>query len=227
MKRVFIVFIALLAVITLVLPCFANEAVPEVDPIESETVIEDATDGVGEDVLSEIFGFVKYFFGEYAAELAAAALGLVAIVFKKKFKNFVEVILPSIKKQVSTTIEMAAAAGKLTEENKNNFEQSLSKMKEILDGDEEREKRFLEALETERKTTEEYRALCEGYRATIKEFAAAALSQGEMVYDALMSAKLTDVRKAEIEKQHLKSKAVYEDIISREDGGDANDTETQ
>lgn len=228
MKRIFIILVAVLMVVSLSLPCFANEAVLESETAGLETVVDDtAYDEETMDVIAEIIGFVKYFFGEYAAEMAAAVIGVVAIVFKKKFKQFVEVIFPAIKKQVNATVEMAAEAGKITVENKKYVEDSLSQMKKILENDEEREKRLVEALETERKTTEEYRAMCEGYEAAIKEFAAAALSQGSMVYDALMSAKLTDVRKEEIEKQYLKGKAVYEAIIFKEDGGDVSGNEEQ
>ena len=60
------------------------------------------------------------------------------------------------------------------------------------------------------KTKEEYKDLCIQLMTQNKVMVTALMAQEQMTYETLMSAKLTDVRKEEIEKQHLQFKSAFE-----------------
>ena len=106
---------------------------------------------------------------------------------------------------------------------KTNFELAINELKQILQEDEAREKRLCEAIAASEGNKEEYRAMCEKYEVQNKALVAALLAQEQMVYESLMSAKLTDVRKEEIERQHLERMNAYKALMPSENGGDADE----
>ena len=218
MKRIFLFLAVIMAVLTFALPCFAEEpqsVTMEVASVDTEaaTVMEGEENATTQDWLTELFGIGLEFLDEYEDRIMAGVLLVVAIIYKVGSATVKKKILPKIEQQGANAIEMISAAGKLTKTNKENFDAVISEVKGVLAEDNEREKRLISALETERMTTEAYREICKNYENMIREFSSASLSQGAMVYEALMSAKLTDVRKEEIERQYLGNKAVYENIL--------------
>lgn len=227
MKRILIFTAIIVVLFSAVFPCFAEETASEDAMAAEVTVDETAEDDVGWDWLSQAYEDGISFLGLHADEIAAAIILISSFMDKKKTKVVTDEVLPKVKEQGKVVIDMAEAAGNIIKENKAAFFENLTEMKKILNDDEEREKRLLAALDTEHKTTEQYQALCEQYVDMLHTFAAAAISQGAMTYEALMSAKLTDVRKEEIEKEYLKNKAMYEEILSCEIGGADDEAEDE
>jgi hypothetical protein len=218
MKRIFLIIAVIMTVMMFMLPCFAEETAvvtSEAVSVDTEavTVVEGDVNTSTQDWLTNLFSLGVDFLDEYEDRIMAGVLLVAAIIYKAGAATIKKKILPKIEKQGENAMGMITAAGKLTKTNKENFETVIDEVRSILAEDSEREKRLLTALETEHKTTEEYRNMCEQYRKQICEFSSVSLAQSAMIYEALMSAKLTDVRKEEIEKQYLKQKEFYENIV--------------
>ena len=230
MKRIFCgILAALVLMILLVAPCFAADATATEVIVEGGTVIDAVPESgiAGEapdetqvtDVLTDGWNWLM----GHKDDIMAGILLIAATLYKLGTSAIKKKILPDITKQSETTTEIAAAAGKLTQANKANFEAAISELKKILDGDEERETRLCEAIAASERNKEEYRNMCEKYEVQNKALVAALLAQEQMVYESLMSAKLTDVRKEEIERQHLERMNAYKALMPSENGGDADE----
>lgn len=236
MKRVFSgILAALVLMILLVAPCFAQETeiaspetsgahiedadIPSEETADAEEPGEEIIDDTSADILTDAWNWVMDKKDDIMAIIlliAAALYKLGSAVIKKK-------ILPEITKQSERVTEMASAAGKITQTNAANFMATVEEFKKILNEDEEREKRLSEAIAASERNREEYRQMCEKYEAQNKALVASLVAQEQMVYEALMSAKLTDVRKEEIERQHLKRLNEYESLEDTVNGGDADE----
>lgn len=231
MKKCFLFLAVIMTVMLLAFPCSAEDAASvtaeETSTDAGSVTIVDGGEKVATgDWLTNLFSFGMDFLDEYEDRIMAGVLLVAAIIYKTGAATIKKKILPKIEKQGENAMGMITVAGKLTKTNKENFDAVINEVKGVLAEDSEREKRLLTALDTERKTTEAYREICENYENMIREFSSASLSQGAMVYEALMSAKLTDVRKEEIEKRYLEQKNFYENIVMViEKGEEEHETE--
>lgn len=200
MKRVLlVVLLAVCLMFASVISCAAMEVEIAEGAAEEEV-----------DWLTDLNDAIK----ENKDDVIALCLALAGILFEAGVIFFYKKIWPKletfIKQQSEKAMEMAKASGQITQTNKNQFDEILKEVKSILTDGSEREQILLKAMETETKTKEEYKALCEQMMTRYGVMVTALIAQEQMTYETLMSAKLTDVRKEEIEKQHLQSKALLE-----------------
>lgn len=231
MKRIFAtLMVVVLFVALMTSTCYAMEDYPEAQVVEGTTgdALPGDEDVISQDWLTDLWDYIRANKSNITT-LCLVAAGLLfelgAIYFKKKIWPAIEKFL---KQQSEKTMEMAKASGQITQTNKKQFEEILGEFKAIIADGSEREKTLLKAMETERKTKEEYKALCEQLVTRYNVMVTALMAQEQMTYETLMSAKLTDVRKEEIEKQHLQYKAALEaatnpvsDEVSKDEGMEA------
>lgn len=210
MKRIFFVLVTVVLVLMAVMPCFAQETLT-VEEIPTGTV------EVGAKIKDWVTVAYEWTMSHWD-DIMGIVLFVAAIIYKFGSGVFKNKILPELQAQGNTTIAMASAAGKLTQATKENFDKVIKEVKEFLIQAEERELSLTEALAEAGRSKEEYRLLCECYQQKNQEIATALLAQEQMIYDTLMSAKLTDMRKAEIERQHLANKTAYQALAARIEG---------
>ena len=206
MKRIFLIAFILCIVMATMLPCSAIEVHTEA------AAVTDAID-VGEgdfstDWLTDLWETIK----EHKSDIMTLALLIVAAIFEIAWKHFSKKVLPIILQALEKVKEMATAAGKITQTNKEQFSEVIGEMKGILAAGGDREKVLLDALAISEKNKEEYKAMCEQHAVQNQIMVTALMAQEQMIYETLMSAKLTDARKEELEKQHLYLKGKYEAI---------------
>ncbi len=213
MKRIFVVLtIVMLIMAFLSSTCYAMEDSPVVQEGEETDgdVVGGGDDTVPQDWLTDLRDAIRANKDDIAALciiLAGALFEAGVIYFKKKIWPAIDKF---IKQQSEKAMEMAKASGQITQANKKQFEEVLQEVRAILTDGSERERVLLNAMETEAKTKEEYKDLCIQLMTQNKVMVTALMAQEQMTYETLMSAKLTDVRKEEIEKQHLQFKSAFE-----------------
>ena len=211
MKRIFAaMMVVVLFVALMTSTCYATEDYPEAQVVEGTTgdALAGDEDVISQDWLTDLRDSIR----ENKDDIAALCIVLAGALFEAGLIYFKKKVWPQIesfvKKQSENAMEMAKASGKITQKNKEQFEEVLAEVKSILAEGSERESILLKAMETETKTKDEYKALCEKMFVYLNTVATAMAAQEQMTYETLMSAKLTDVRKEEIEKQHLQNKAL-------------------
>ena len=151
---------------------------------------------------------------ENKSDIATIALLVVAAIMRSIAKTTAKKVLPEAAAQIRATKELAdGIATQDTEREKKNeawkaaADIILNKMQEKLDESEERDKllaRSTAALEASDKR----------YCEMTQLLATALMTQATTTYDALMSAKLTDIRKEEIERNYLEQRAAYMQIYA-------------
>lgn len=211
MKRIFVVLtIVMLIMAFLSSTCYAMEDYPVVKEGEETDgdVVGGGDDTVPQDWLTDLRDAIR----ANKEDITTLCLAVAGILFEIGAVYFYKKIWPKIeefiKQQSEKALEMAKASGKITQKNKEQFEEVLTEVRAILADGSERESILLKAMETETKTKDEYKALCEKMFVYLNTLATAMAAQEQMTYETLMSAKLTDVRKEEIEKQHLQNKTL-------------------
>lgn len=216
MKRVFLILMAVMLLFALVLPCVAADSLTVIDDVEDEVIADDEDGGV--DVITDFWNWLM----SHKDDIMAMILLVAAALYKWGSGAIKKHIIPELEKQGAKVVDMASAAGKITLTNKDNFEQVMNEVKEVIKEGNEREQVFLEAVRVCNDTKDQYAALCGELRAQNEALGSALMAQEQMIYETLMSAKLTDARKAEVEAQHLKLKDTYEALLKRENGGEAD-----
>lgn len=216
MKRLFSIFCVLLIVLNFVaFSCYAQETDDEMTveteaPVESETVETGEEDELGgadnpikqtQDWLTEFWETLM----SHKDDIMAAILFIVATLYELGSKRLSKKVLPMVQAQSKTNTSIANATGKVVEANREYFE------------------RAIEALEVSEKTKEQYRVMCEKYKEQNEKVIKASLSLEQMIYEALMSAKLSDLRKEEIERQHIMCKRNYEALLDDLKDGDVDE----
>ena len=101
MKRIFLFLAVIMAVVTFVLPCFAEEpqsVTMEVASVDTEavTVVEGDVNTSTQDWLTELFGIGLEFLDEYEDRIMAGVLLVVAIIYKVGSATVKKKILPKI-----------------------------------------------------------------------------------------------------------------------------------
>ena len=146
---------------------------------------------------------------ENKSDIATIALLVVAAIMRSIAKTTAKKVLPEAAAQIKATKELAdGIATQDSEREKKNeawkaaADLVLDKMQDKLNESEERDKLLTRA-------TEALEASDKRYSEMTKLLAEAFMLQATTNYDTLMSAKLTDIRKAEIEKNYLNQKEFY------------------
>ena len=209
MKRIWIVFTVVLLMMTLALPCFAETATEENVWVQI----------FGFDIVTEGYNWIM----GHKDDIMAGVLLVAAALYKWGSGVLKKKVIPKLEAQSDTTTNIATAAGKLTQANKEYFKQALEEVKAVMAEGGEREKVFLQAVEVLEKSKEEYRLMCEQMIDQNDKLRAALMAEGQMVYEALMSAKLTDARREEIEAKYLKLRSEYEALTAEKTGGDTDE----
>ena len=149
---------------------------------------------------------------ENKSDIATIALLVVAAIMRSIAKTTAKKVLPEAAAQIKATKELAdGIATQDSEREKKNeawkaaADLVLDKMQDKLNESEERDKLLTRA-------TEALEASDKRYSEMTKLLAEAFMLQATTNYDTLMSAKLTDIRKAEIEKNYLNQKEFYSRI---------------
>lgn len=205
MKKLLLLILVMLTVISAFgVTCFAEEA-------EGSGALDEAFGGLEEAFASlEIdWESLKTYALENKDDIVSVILVVVMVIMRSIVNKIVKNISPKVSQQVEGVAvlaqQMIEHENKVAEDNKEWRALSdgiLDKMQEKLDNAEERDKlleRATLALEaSDKRYTEMTRILAEAF-----------ITQAATNYDALMSAKLTDIRKAEIEENYLKQKKAY------------------
>lgn len=207
MKRIFLIAFILCIVMAAMLPCSAMEV--HTDTSAETDVVDVGDGGFSTDWLTDLWETIK----EHKSDIMTVVLLIVAAIFELAWKNFSKNVLPTITKALEKVKEMATAAGKITQTNKEQFSEVIGEVRGVLAAGGDREKVLLNALALSETREKEYKVMCEQYAAQNQTLVTALMAQEQMNYETLMSAKLTDARKEEIEKQHLYLKGKYEAMI--------------
>lgn len=149
---------------------------------------------------------------ENKSDIATIALLVVAAIMRSIAKTTAKKVLPEAAAQIKATKELADGIATQDDERAKKNEAwkaaadlVLDKMQDKLNESEERDKLLTRA-------TEALEASDKRYSEMTKLLAEAFMLQATTNYDTLMSAKLTDIRKAEIEKNYLNQKKFYTHI---------------
>lgn len=220
MKRVFFIFLTVALIFTAVLPCWA-EGLTVVDGAEEGEALQEDEPAVGGEI-DVITDFWNWIMG-HKDDIMAMILLVAAALYKWGAGAIKKKIIPALEEQGTTVADMASAAGKITLANKDNFEKVMDEVRELIRSGGEREKVFLEAVKICDDSKAQYAEMCGKLEAQNAALASALMAQEQMIYETLMSARLTDARKEEVETQHLKLKATYEALLVPENGGEADE----
>ena len=126
MKRVFLILMAVMLLFALALPCVAADSLTVVDDVEDEA-IADGEDG-GVDVITDFWNWLM----SHKDDIMAMILLVAAALYKWGSGAIKKHIIPELEKQGAKVADMASAAGKITLTNKNNFEQVMNEVKEVI-----------------------------------------------------------------------------------------------
>lgn len=202
--------ILLLTLITLIvisgfgITCFAEETADTGPLDEAFGGLEEAFSSLEIDWES-----LKTYALENKDDIVSVILVIVMVIMRSIVNKIVKNISPKVSQQVEGVAVLAQQMidheNTVAEDNRTWRAASdaiLDKIQEKLDNAEERDKLLTRA-------TLALEASDKRYTEMTKILAEAFLTQATTNYDALMSAKLTDIRKAEIEENYLKQKKAY------------------
>ena len=192
------------------------------------SIVGYAEDGVESGALDDAFDALKTAFSsldvdwdslrayalENKSDIVTIVLLVVAAIMRSMAKTIAKKVLPEAAAQIKATKELAdGIATKDDERAKKNeawkqaADNILNKMQEKLDESEERDKLLA-------RSTAALKASDKRYCEMTQLLATALMTQATTTYDALMSAKLTDIRKEEIERNYLEQRAAYMQIYA-------------
>lgn len=205
MKRMFFAtFLVVCLMTVLFVPCVAVEtALPDM------TVEQQG----GFDWLTDLWDTVM----AHKSDILTVFILAVATLYEIGSSKIKNKVIPGVEKACKKAKEIAGVAGQITQDNKAQFKEMIEEMRGILAAGSEHENLLLAALEQSEATKEEYKRLFEAQLLNMQTLSSALMAQEQMAYETLMSAKLTDVRKEEIERQHLRLKAIFEAIGTAEE----------
>lgn len=203
-KIILFTLIMLMAVFVFSIVCFAEET-------SDGGTLDTAFDSLKEAFSSlEIdWESLKAYAMENKNDVVAVVLAIVLVIMKGIVNKMVKKLGPEVAEQTSNLAELAVNMvdheNQVAKDNKEWREKAngiLEKMQEKLDNAEERDKLLARSTLALEKSDARYAAMT-------KILAEAFMAQATTNYDALMSAKLTDIRKQEIESNYLNQKKTY------------------
>lgn len=203
-KIILFTLIMLMAISVFSIVCFAEEA--------TDSGSLDAAFGSLKEAFSSLeidWESLKAYAMENKDDIVAVVLVIVLAIMKGIVNKIVKKVGPEVAKQTRDIAELAVNMvdheNQVAKDNKEWRELAngiLEKMQEKLDNAEERDKLLARSTLALEKSDARYAAMT-------RILAEAFMAQATTSYDALMSAKLTDIRKEEIEANYLNQKKAY------------------